>query len=139
MTIFRKDLSQSASAFSSVNCLIFRTGSVLCVPPTRHTAACKADLRRYPYDTQNCTVRYGSWVHTGEEVVFNIDKMPIRMDDYIPSDEWTIKNISVEKSAGKYKNLDNTYPSISYNFLIERRPMTQAATLIVPNIGEFLT
>lgn len=131
----RNDLSASPTALSSVDCLVVNTGLVVCVPPTRHDALCMADLTKFPFDKQNCSLRYGSWVHSGEEIDFKIPAIPVSIGDYIPNSEWKLLTVSVQKFPGHYNCCpDNTYPSINYKFYIERHSATQAASVIIPSL-----
>jgi hypothetical protein len=60
-------------------CVIYSDGSVRCVPPSRHTASCSADLTRWPYDTHTCDLVLGSWTHTGEKVNISLMKPSVRI------------------------------------------------------------
>ncbi|KAB0803197.1 hypothetical protein PPYR_00167 [Photinus pyralis] len=129
------DLSSHPSALSSVDCLVVSTGLVVCVNPSRHDALCMADLTKFPFDKQNCSLRYGSWVHSGEEIDFKIPAIPVSTGDYIPNSEWKLLSVSVQKFPGHYNCCpDNTYPSINYRFSIERHSATQAAAVIIPSL-----
>lgn len=125
---------------SNVNCLVTSDGQVSCVPSARIEALCVADLSRYPFDTQNCTVRIGSWVHSGEEVYLKISTPPVNTDDHLDNGQWEISSVSAYKHAGHYKCCpNNTYPSLNYNFLIKRQSGGHTTTIIIPAIGKYHT
>lgn len=129
------DLSGSPSAFASVDCLVLYSGTVVCVPPGRHDGLCMPNLARYPFDKQNCSVRYGSWVHSGEEINFKIPETPVSLGDYVENGDWKLLKVEVVKKEGKFACCpNNTYPSIVYRFIIERHSATHAATIIIPAI-----
>ncbi|KAF4527288.1 hypothetical protein B566_EDAN016076 [Ephemera danica] len=54
--------------FSSTTCVLYSTGTVKCAPDLRTPVYCDQDLRRWPYDSQNCSLYLGSWAHAGEEI-----------------------------------------------------------------------
>lgn len=135
----RDDLSGSPSAFASVDCLVLYSGTVVCVPPGRHDGLCMPNLARYPFDKQNCSVRYGSWVHSGEEINFKIPETPVSLGDYVENGDWKLLKVEVVKKEGKFACCpNNTYPSIVYRFIIERHSATHAATIIIPAISKFV-
>ncbi|KAF5291357.1 hypothetical protein FQA39_LY03508 [Lamprigera yunnana] len=136
LSIYNKnDLSGDLSAFSAIKCLLSYNGLVVCVSPSRHDGMCIADLKKYPYDQQNCTLRYGSWVHTGEEIDFKTASPPISVTDYLPNSNWKLLKVTIQKNHGHYNCCpDNTFPSISYKFYIERHSATQAASIIIPSL-----
>lgn len=114
------------------------TGTVVCVPPARHDALCMPDLTKYPFDQQNCSLRFGSWVHSGEEIDFKIPSTPVTMDDYVPNGDWNLVTVTVKKFDGHFNCCpDNSYPSLNYNFVIERHSSTHAVTVVIPALGKF--
>ena len=40
-----------------------RTGEILWAPPYIFTTACKIDISLYPFDSQYCKVKFGSWMY----------------------------------------------------------------------------
>jgi len=36
-------------------------GDILWIRPTRYSFSCKLDLKQFPFDTQHCTMTFGSW------------------------------------------------------------------------------
>jgi hypothetical protein len=60
-------------------CIVHSDGNVLCIPPSRHTASCSADLTRWPYDTHTCDLILGSWTHTGEKINISLMKPSVRI------------------------------------------------------------
>ncbi|RZB54416.1 nicotinic acetylcholine receptor alpha 9 subunit, partial [Asbolus verrucosus] len=118
------------------NCVVSNVGQVVCVPPTHQTSLCVGDLTRYPFDTQNCTIRFGSWVHSGEEIDIQLAKPPVSTGDLVPNGEWTLVDKQAVKHAGKFKCCPNsTYPSVFYIFQIKRMVGAHVASVILPAIA----
>lgn len=121
---------------ADVDCLVLSKGAVVCIIPNRHDALCMPDLSKFPYDQQNCSLRYGSWVHRGEEVNFQLFKKSVTVDDYVPNGEWKLLKVETELFPGHYNCCPNsTYPSVAFNFIIERHSATESATIIIPALG----
>lgn len=64
-------MSTTQTGVPETLCQLSHTGKVLCVPAIKYTTLCESDFTYWPYDRQTCTLRMGSWTHTGEEI--NLD------------------------------------------------------------------
>jgi len=60
--------------FSSPLAIIYSGGKVLWIPPAKLVSTCIVDLKYWPNDVQNCTMKFGSWVHSADDIdVFQKD------------------------------------------------------------------
>ena len=48
--------------------LVYNTGYVLWIPPARIKASCPMDITNFPFDKQNCSLKFGSWTYSSEQV-----------------------------------------------------------------------
>lgn len=55
-------------------CLVTSTGAVTCIPHMIFRGLCTSNYKRWPYDVQNCTLTFGTWMQKGEEVSFLLAK-----------------------------------------------------------------
>ncbi|XP_023017447.2 nicotinic acetylcholine receptor alpha 9 subunit isoform X1 [Leptinotarsa decemlineata] len=125
----------------NVKCLVTSKGQVQGVIPIHLDILCVPDLTRYPFDTQNCTIRFGSWIHKGEELDLKFAKDILGTEELEPNGEWQLVSQSAVKNAGKYKCCPNeTYPSIEISMNIKRLSSSHAASFVVPTLaGVILT
>ncbi|XP_014360538.2 neuronal acetylcholine receptor subunit alpha-10 [Papilio machaon] len=137
LALFNADASLYQSDNIYTTCLLDSDGAVTCVPPVAHSGICRTSLRRWPYDTQNCTLFFGSWMHTGEQVNFTFyNNSPIVMDDYQNGPGWRLTNVLNERMPGKYSCCPNsTYPMLKYTFMLKREAAGPAAIVVVPSIA----
>lgn len=137
LALFNADASLYPSDSFYTICLLSNDGVVTCVPPVAHTGICRTSLRRWPYDTQNCSLFFGSWMHTGEQVNFTFyRKHPIVTDDYQNGPGWRLLNVLNERLPGKYSCCPNiTYPMLKYTFTMKREAGGPAAIVVVPSIA----
>lgn len=120
------------------DCIVDCSGRVQCVPPSKYAALCKADLTKFPYDIQSCSVWLSSWTQKGEEIDIRLAKRAMITDDY-ESTEWKLLNTSSAKDPGIYKCCpDETYPTIGFLFTIQRNPSFHEAAIVIPIIGKVL-
>ncbi|XP_074036962.1 nicotinic acetylcholine receptor alpha 9 subunit isoform X3 [Leptinotarsa decemlineata] len=122
----------------NVKCLVTSKGQVQGVIPIHLDILCVPDLTRYPFDTQNCTIRFGSWIHKGEELDLKFAKDILGTEELEPNGEWQLVSQSAVKNAGKYKCCPNeTYPSIEISMNIKRLSSSHAASFVVPTLVTF--
>ncbi|XP_072936086.1 neuronal acetylcholine receptor subunit beta-2-like [Epargyreus clarus] len=136
MALFNADASiyQSDSLFTT--CLVASDGTVTCVPHVAHSGICRTSLRRWPYDSQNCTMYFGAWMHTGEQINFTFYKnKPVVLDDYQNGPGWTLLKVVNDRLPGAYSCCPNTsFPMLKYTFMLKREAAGPAAVVVIPSI-----
>jgi hypothetical protein len=74
---------------------LYYNGDVLWIRPTRYSFSCKLDLKQFPFDTQHCTMTFGSWKYNANF----LDLRPFRthnkfqnisVDPQFSHNEWNI-------------------------------------------------
>ena len=45
--------------------VVTSSGSITYIPPYRMTSTCKIDTTWFPFDDQDCDLKFGSWVYNG--------------------------------------------------------------------------
>ena len=48
--------------------VIYNSGDVLHIPSATLKSTCMVDLTYFPYDTQECALKFGSWVYNGNQI-----------------------------------------------------------------------
>ena len=51
-----------------VMAIVYNSGDVLHIPATTLVSMCSMDLRKFPFDEQTCTLKFGSWTYDGFKV-----------------------------------------------------------------------
>ncbi|XP_066276336.1 neuronal acetylcholine receptor subunit alpha-2-like [Branchiostoma lanceolatum] len=107
-------------------------GMVTWEPPAVYKSSCEIEVTYFPFDQQNCSMKFGSWTYDG----FQIDLM--MMDDHVDqggfseSGEWVIIDAPGQKNIIKYECCEEVYPDITFFFVIRRLPLFYTINLIVP-------
>lgn len=138
MALFNAD-AESAMYQSDqfyTTCLVASDGTITCVPHLAHTGICRTSLRRWPYDLQNCTLYFGAWMHTGEQVNFTFYKtQPVILEDFQNGPGWKLLHVNNERLSGKYSCCPNsTYPMLKYTFELKRAAAGPAAMVVIPSV-----
>jgi len=50
------------------NVVIFNHGEVLWIPPAIYKSSCTIDVQYFPFDQQECKMKFGSWTFNGDQV-----------------------------------------------------------------------
>merc|ERR1719189_628621 len=90
----------------------------------------------WPFDTQECTLKFGSWTSTGLEIdlePYGNKTVVELLNVYTKDDEWNILGKpSVEKNVMHYACCKEPYPDVSFKFRIQRDSPAYRAIIVLP-------
>lgn len=113
-------------------------GTVVWTPPASYKSSCTMDVTFFPFDRQNCSMKFGSWTYDGTMVDLVLTDENVDRKDFFDNGEWEILN--AKGTAGGRRHGAYWYPFISYSFVLRRLPLFYTLFLIVPCLGlSFLT
>ncbi|KAM3726973.1 Acetylcholine receptor subunit beta-like [Dirofilaria immitis] len=133
--------------------LVAYDGRVLWQPPAIYKSFCPIDVTWFPYDSQQCEMKFGAWSYTGyyvdlkqlpqDQVMKGIDKygqdvetMKIGMDlsFFYQSAEWDLLSLSSARHSVLYTSCcgPEKYVDITYYFVLHRKTLFFTCNLIVP-------
>ncbi|CAJ0593787.1 unnamed protein product [Cylicocyclus nassatus] len=129
---------------------VYHDGRVTWIPPVVYHSFCPINIEWYPYDIQQCELKFGSWTYSGTQ----LDLMHLLSDDvhyvirnnesewdvergvdvsaYQESVEWDLLSVLSTRHEKWYPCCD--YPSIdiTYYVQIRRKKLFYTVNLIVP-------
>ncbi|NP_001029286.1 CHRNA4 isoform 1 [Pan troglodytes] len=111
---------------------LFHDGRVQWTPPAIYKSSCSIDVTFFPFDQQNCTMKFGSWTY--DKAKIDLVNMHSRVDqlDFWESGEWVIVDAVGTYNTRKYECCAEIYPDITYAFVIRRLPLFYTINLIIP-------
>uniref|UniRef100_A0A8D1C4B9 Cholinergic receptor nicotinic alpha 4 subunit n=1 Tax=Sus scrofa TaxID=9823 RepID=A0A8D1C4B9_PIG len=111
---------------------LFHDGRVQWTPPAIYKSSCSIDVTFFPFDQQNCTMKFGSWTY--DKAKIDLVSMHSRVDqlDFWESGEWVIVDAVGTYNTRKYECCAEVYPDITYAFVIRRLPLFYTVNLILP-------
>jgi len=108
-------------------------GNVLWIPPAIFKSTCGIDITYFPYDIQECKMKFGSWTYDGFQL--NIDftnNASVDIDSYIPSNEWKLIGYPARRNVKYYQGLATPYIDITFYIFLQRVPMFYKYILVLP-------
>ncbi|XP_032088317.1 neuronal acetylcholine receptor subunit alpha-5 [Thamnophis elegans] len=123
---------------TSTKAIVKHDGTIVWTPPANFKSSCTIDVTYFPFDLQNCSMKFGSWTYDGSQVDIILVDEEVDKRDFFDNGEWEI----VTATGIRRNRTDGScwYPFITYSFIIRRLPLFYTLFLIVPCIGlSFLT
>ncbi len=111
---------------------LFHDGRVTWILPAIYKSSCSIDVTFFPFDQQNCTMKFGSWTYDREKIDLIRTADSADRTDYWESSEWAISSAVATYNLKKYECCSEVYPDITYSFIIRRLPLFYTINLIVP-------
>ncbi|KAK7925103.1 hypothetical protein WMY93_007413 [Mugilogobius chulae] len=104
--------------------------------PMQVVLACALDMYAFPFDKQNCSLTFRSWLHSVSEI--NLSWMreaeTIAQDkrQFMNDGEWELLSIPSHYRQIHYG--DKEYAHIQFHVLIRRRPLLYVVGLLLPSL-----
>ena len=111
---------------------IYHDGSIIWSRPGILTSTCTFDLRSFPYDTQHCLFKFGSWVYHDGQMNLTMDDGSVDISNFQENDGWNLANYSSSLNFVKYNCCPELYPDITFNITLDRLPGYYTLNIITP-------
>ncbi|CAF1412252.1 unnamed protein product [Rotaria sordida] len=76
---------------AKVNAVVQYDGNILYVPPILFKSICPFDIALFPFDTQYCTLKFGTWTYDDAGVNLTVESSKGQLDAYVKSAEWDLE------------------------------------------------
>uniref|UniRef100_A0AC35TW20 Neur_chan_LBD domain-containing protein n=1 Tax=Rhabditophanes sp. KR3021 TaxID=114890 RepID=A0AC35TW20_9BILA len=121
------------------NAVVYHDGLINFIPPAIFKASCKIDIKWFPFDSQTCFLKFGSWTYHGLTLDLQIDSElgkedGIDLSTYIPSSEWLLTSAPAVREETFYKCCPEPYPTIKWYLHLRRRTLYYIFNLIIPSL-----
>ncbi|XP_035485294.1 neuronal acetylcholine receptor subunit alpha-3 [Scophthalmus maximus] len=112
--------------------LLRYNGDVTWIPPAIFKSSCKIDVTYFPFDYQNCTMKFGSWTYDKAKIDLVLIGSTINLKDFWETGEWVIIDAPGYKHDIKYNCCEEIYTDITYSLYIRRLPLFYTVNMIIP-------
>ncbi|XP_076444121.1 acetylcholine receptor subunit beta-like 1 [Babylonia areolata] len=115
------------------NCVIYWNGNINWIPPAIYKSSCSIDVEYFPFDEQDCDMKFGSWTFRGNALkyAFHSDMDKLDLTDYLKSGTWDIIDcpgdiVNTTDEFGESKQI------IVFTFKLRRKTLFYTVNLIIP-------
>ncbi|XP_071495335.1 neuronal acetylcholine receptor subunit alpha-6-like [Diadema antillarum] len=106
---------------SPVHVLAYPDGIVYSIAPLSVKSSCEMNLAKYPYDVQNCTLVWGSWIHDESMISLQPSDPALDLHDLVPNPRWEVVDTSVVRHVKKYNCCIESFVDLSVSVILRRR------------------
>lgn len=117
------------------NAVVSSNGGVLWSRPGLIKSTCSFDMTDFPYDTQKCEIKLGSWSYTGYQLVLTEHEPTIDLENYQNNEEWELKNVDYIINAIKYACCPHKYYDITFKYDLKRLSGYYENNIIIPTFA----
>ncbi|MBN3296678.1 ACHD protein, partial [Amia calva] len=131
------------------NVLVYPDGFVYWLPPAIYRSSCAINVNFFPFDWQNCTLKFRSLTYNAKEISmhlkvdtdletnrnFPVEWIIIDPAGFTENGEWEIIHKPARKNIHKEVPLDsNKHQDITFYLIIKRKPLFYIINIIIPCI-----
>ncbi|TPP56144.1 Neuronal acetylcholine receptor subunit alpha-7 [Fasciola gigantica] len=126
------------------NVIMRHDGKVQWMPPGLFKSTCNIDISWFPFDVQNCTLKFGSWTYNGDQIDFRITceandtsdncstRGEVDLSEYSNNGEFHLNGAYVVRFAQRYDCCQFDFIDIKMTIQLQRRALYYVFNLIVP-------
>ncbi|KAG5675643.1 hypothetical protein PVAND_005531 [Polypedilum vanderplanki] len=123
-SLYNADISYGIGSCHDSYCLIESNGNISCIEPCSFVSTCRSDYSKWPFDKQNCSMVFGPWMNSQNELDYVNDETTVSKLAAAEHTQWKLVSAKVVKKVislnSKDKKYTASFPNLSYFFLIER-------------------
>jgi len=111
------------------------TGECSWMAPIILKSQCPIDVKHFPFDTQFCTLKFGSWTYDKARLDLLSEADDVDLSKYSPNSEWQLNSARAVRNEVEYiccKGIK--FPDVTYTIEISRRSLFYLCNLIFPMI-----
>jgi len=118
----------------AVKATVTNDGKVLWIPPVQYQSSCVVNMEAYPFDEQECTMSFGSWMYDSTllDINFIDNKNELELHNYHESTEWKLTSSQAVKKLIKYPCCEHPFVDVSYSMKLERLMTFHMRLFLVP-------
>ncbi|KAF7262584.1 hypothetical protein EG68_00215 [Paragonimus skrjabini miyazakii] len=126
------------------NVVVKNTGELNWIPPGMFHSFCTIHVIWFPFDSQSCSLKFGTWSYQGNAVDLKLKCDDIDQDNecdfsnvvdlsaYTAHSEWALESATVKRNQDNYGTADQTYIDITIHVHMQRRALYYVFNIIVP-------
>ncbi|CAM5137787.1 unnamed protein product [Eretmochelys imbricata] len=133
------------------NLLIYDSGFVYWLPPAIFHSPCPINVNFFPFDWQNCSLKFSSLRYNAKEITMNLKQEPdpdrtlnksylvewitIDLEAFTENGEWEIIHKPARKNIDRSVSPESSkYQDITFYLIIKRKPLFYIINIVLPCI-----
>ncbi|XP_008836307.1 acetylcholine receptor subunit delta isoform X1 [Nannospalax galili] len=129
----------------SCNVLVYDTGDVTWLPPAIFRSSCPISVTYFPFDWQNCSLKFSSLKYTAKEITMSlkqeeedghaypIEWIIIDPEGFTENGEWEIVHRAAKVNVDPSVPMDSTsHQDITFYLIIRRKPLFYIINILIP-------
>ncbi|ELU14906.1 hypothetical protein CAPTEDRAFT_227821 [Capitella teleta] len=117
---------------ADTNTIVASTGRVTWMTMALLKTSCNVDVANYPFDTQTCKIKFGSWTFNNEEMSLRCSSNEAGMHNLVANGEWDILSATCTNNSVSYPCCEEEYDDVTLTMVIKRKPMFYIYNLMFP-------
>uniref|UniRef100_A0A8C9TDH1 Cholinergic receptor, nicotinic, delta (muscle) n=1 Tax=Scleropages formosus TaxID=113540 RepID=A0A8C9TDH1_SCLFO len=128
------------------NVLVYDYGYVYWLPPAIFRSSCAINVNYFPFDWQNCTLKFSSLTYNAKEITmqlkvdedglgrsYKVEWITIDPAAFTENGEWEIIHKPAKRNTYKDIPLEsNKHQDITFYLIIKRKPLFYIVNIIIP-------
>ncbi|KAM6152393.1 acetylcholine receptor subunit delta isoform 2-T2 [Erethizon dorsatum] len=129
----------------SCNVLVYDSGYVYWLPPAIFRSSCPISVTYFPFDWQNCSLKFSSLKYTAKEITlslkqeeedgraYRVEWIIIDPEGFTENGEWEIIHRPARVNVDPSTPLDSTgHQDVTFYLIIRRKPLFYIINILVP-------
>lgn len=116
------------------NVVMNHDGLTYWVPPAIYRSSCDIDVKYFPFDQQECEMKFGSWTFLKNQLFFTyyLNRRTLDFSDYLRSGTWDIIDSPARIQEQKDPVSGDIRDMYIVKFVIRRKTLFYIVNLIIP-------
>uniref|UniRef100_A0A3Q1JHY7 Uncharacterized protein n=1 Tax=Anabas testudineus TaxID=64144 RepID=A0A3Q1JHY7_ANATE len=118
------------------NVLVYADGLCYWLPPAIFCSSCSINVNYFPFDWQNCTLKFTSLTYNAKEVRmlnWTVEWIVIDPASFTENGEWEIIHRPAKRNTYKHIPMEsNKHQDITFYLIIKRKPLFYIVNIIIP-------
>ncbi|XP_042295528.1 neuronal acetylcholine receptor subunit alpha-7-like isoform X1 [Sceloporus undulatus] len=110
--------------------LVNSSGYCQWLPPGILKSTCRIDVRWFPFDTQKCDLKFGSWTYDGW--LLDLRMLETDTSGYVANGEWDLMGVPGTQNKVFYECCREPYLDVTFAVTMRRRTLYYALNMLVP-------
>ncbi|XP_052102777.1 neuronal acetylcholine receptor subunit alpha-10-like [Mytilus californianus] len=129
-----ESISEEFYGFEKFRAHIYADGHVTYNFPSKIEALCPVSVAKFPYDSQICSLMFGSWSYNGFELDVSTKHGAGDLSSVKENVEWIIEKIPAVRHELYYGCCPEPYPDVTFYINLKRKPGYYVTNILIPSL-----